>query len=373
MTNERGKDLRSYSRPAQRITENVEKSCSWRRGRPGRAAPTRHDALPSRQLQDAIVVAVGYVERARRMNIYAVGPVQLGLERILGHQTRPLLSRAGNRHRFPAARSEFSDEVVFRVRDNDVVLEIHAEVLRPVQLWMHGRLVRLCGTNQGSDLALFVDNAQRITAAFEDVEVSFRVDSDRPGIDKRAAGRIRAVCGDAGLAVPGNCPDLARLQAHHTNALVAEVGDIDPVPGFADVDPKDTVKLSPDRRTPVAGITRFSGAGDCRYSAGLQIDFSDAVVASVGYIQLPAVSDDQSVRLVERCLRGRGSVAAVAWFFGAREQADDAAPGHSGNSVPLIFADVPVFISVKGHSKGLDEPGLQGGASERALAATGDA
>src|SRR5439155_22847498 len=133
MTNERGKDLRSYSRPAQRITENVEKSCSWRRGRPGRAAPTRHDALPSRQLQEAIVVAVGYVERARRMNIYAVGPVQLGLERILRRQTRPLFSRTGNRHRFPPARNEFSTEVFFRIRDIDVVLEIHTAVLRPLQ------------------------------------------------------------------------------------------------------------------------------------------------------------------------------------------------------------------------------------------------
>src|SRR4051812_29124062 len=146
--------------------------------------------LISLNLQDAVVAAVGDVEGAVAVNVDAVGLVEFDFQGRALQAGGALFARAGDADDGAVFGDVFSNGVVLGVGNEDVAVPIEAEMFRAVE----GREFRVAaiagetfgaGAREGTDAALGIDDAQRVPAALEDVDVAFDVGHYGAGIDER--------------------------------------------------------------------------------------------------------------------------------------------------------------------------------------------
>src|SRR5262245_7612289 len=117
------------------------------------------------------------------------------------------------------------------VGDDDVVVRIDAEMFRPVKGRLPG-VAAVAGvaclaadTDRRANLALRIDDPQRMAAALQDVDVSLAIEAGGPRIDEGRRFRIRAIHGNSLLPVAGDEMHRARVEVDGPNAAVVEIRD----------------------------------------------------------------------------------------------------------------------------------------------------
>src|SRR6266849_4186778 len=80
-------------------------------------------------LEDAVVQAVGNVERSRSIHADAVGLIEFHPSRGSAGAAGPAFAAAGHRNYSAPIRKIFANHVVVRVGDDYIVARIHAQVL----------------------------------------------------------------------------------------------------------------------------------------------------------------------------------------------------------------------------------------------------
>src|SRR5687767_8621849 len=106
---------------------------------------------------------------------HAVRAIQLRLERVFRNESVSLLSIACNYHRSAFFRIVFSDQMILGVRDNYIVTQVYAQIFGPIQvpLFSVSGMRKLGRRDDGSNLAGFINNAKRIPAPLQDIDVAF--------------------------------------------------------------------------------------------------------------------------------------------------------------------------------------------------------
>src|SRR5262249_33108114 len=149
-----------------------------------------------------------------------------------------------------------ANQVVLRVGDEDAVA-IDAEVLGAVEGGQFGVTAIACGAGLASadhraNLPLAINDAQRVAAALEDINIPLVVGRDGAGIDQRRIHGLGAVLGHALLAVAGDGWNHASFHVDATDSTVVEIGDIHLLPLRIETDAVDAAKLRLRPRSAVA-------------------------------------------------------------------------------------------------------------------------
>ena len=127
---------------------------------------------------------------SRCIDAHAVRLIEFGLFGRAADAGSPFFPVPATRTSFPRFGHVLADDVVVGIGDQDVLIAIEAEMFRSAKRGLQGRAVvsgRPCLARPGqrANLALAIDDAQRMAAAFEHVHVSCAVGSDGPRIDQR--------------------------------------------------------------------------------------------------------------------------------------------------------------------------------------------
>src|SRR5262245_45003265 len=260
------------------------------------------------------------------MDEQAVRFVERDLQGFAAVDVITLFSGAGDPDNFAFLRRVLANDVIGRVGDDDVVVEIDAQMLGSIERRLD-RVAAVAGNSRfacagnGANLAISVDDAQRVTAAFEDVNVAFAIDAGGTRIDQWAGLCVGAVFRSVFLAVARDVDELVGFHVDVVNAALVEVGQIELAEIAGEGDAVDAAELHVLRWT-FAGEWFLAGA-DARERfdrAGLGIDLADAIVPRVGGVEDAVRRDGKAVHAVEGRLERRAAVAGVALGAGAGEQ-----------------------------------------------------
>ena len=227
----------------------------------------------------AMIVAVHDVQDAgRRMNEHAVRLVERHAQGFVAVALAGLafLARAGQADDLAVLGRVFADDVIGGVGDDYVVIAIDAQMFRPVEGSLPGvaavAAVALgAGPRHGADLPLGIDDAQRMSAAFENVDVSLAIGASGARIDERGRLGVGAVLRDPLRAAAGDVMDLAGLDVDKVDLAVIEIGKVEPGEVGIEGDAVDAAEPGRQRRFAVRGrlVAAPREGGDL---AGLRIN-----------------------------------------------------------------------------------------------------
>ena len=140
--------------------------------------PARGEASILHNLEHSIVVAIGDVKLPRcRVDRDAVGARELALRRIAPHACRAILSSAGDACDLPRLRVIAAHQMALRIRDDDRIIVVHAEMFGAIHRRFQGRAAiaraafGTAGIHHRADLARLIDHTKRIPAALKDVDL----------------------------------------------------------------------------------------------------------------------------------------------------------------------------------------------------------
>ena len=183
------------------------------------------------QLQHPVIAAVGDVERAVLVNANAVRLVQFEFERRAAESFVSLLTGAREANDLSVPWSILTDDVVLRIRDEDIAIKVEAEMFRTVHRG-EARVAAVAGAalltraDQGADRSVRIDEPQRIAAPFQDVNLTERISDDGARIVERRLGGFGTFWRDALATIAGDGVNEAGLPIDGADAVVVEVGEI---------------------------------------------------------------------------------------------------------------------------------------------------
>ena len=227
-------------------------------------------------------------------------------------------------------------------------------------------------TDDGPDLSFFVHQAQRVAPPGKNVEITTRMNHHSTRIKQWALNGLCAVFGDSLPTVSGNGSYDTRFQINYPDAPVVQVGHIKLLTRRIQGKVKSSIEFCLVGGATVPRIAGFTGAGDGRDDAGLQINLSDAVVARVGHVHV-FVFDVQAVRVIQLRVLGGSPIPTVGLLSCPSEKRDDPSGIDLADFLPLVLADIPVALLVEIYSKRLDQFGPFSRAPERTLTTTSNA
>src|SRR5687768_8450289 len=138
---------------------------------------------------------------------------------------------AGARHMDDAAfaRQVLSDDVVFGIGDEDVVVAIDPDMFGTVELRglcvaAVARIARLPGPGDGADSAPGIHNPQAVARALEDVEVPAGIYGHRARVHERRLNCDRSVGRNPSLPITGDRRDDSSCEVYRPDAPVREIG-----------------------------------------------------------------------------------------------------------------------------------------------------
>ena len=237
------------------------------------------------------------------------------LQRRTTHRSPALFPGASDADDPAVLRRELADEVTLGVRDDYVVIEVHAEVLRAVHRRgqrgsaVAGAALRAAGIDDGFDFAVGRDNAQCVAAAFEDVNVPLAIHRYGARVGERGVGRENAVLGSPLLPI---ARDNARLAGCNIQLVDArEVSD----------EELRAREIQCDAIRPAAArlLGRYAVAGEARDGAGLHIHLAHTPGPSIADKHVAIGQHGEVVRAVELGLKRRPAIARRASLAGARD------------------------------------------------------
>src|SRR5437899_840588 len=81
-------------------------------------------------------------------------------------------------------------------------------------------------SDNGANLSGAVEDPERVAASLEDINISFRIDSDCSRINQRRIDGFVAVLWDTFFPIAGDCRHDAGFQINHANTAIIEVSEV---------------------------------------------------------------------------------------------------------------------------------------------------
>jgi len=305
-----------------------------------------------RNLQHAIVAAVADIKRAVELHVNAVRLVQLGLVGRATQTGRAFVPVACDADDLALLHKTLPDHVILGVGDDHVALKIEAKMLRTVQgsqarVAAIAARAALAGADDGPDFALRINGPQSVAASLQNPNHSALAYGDGARIDERRRDRIRAVFGNATLAVTRDRSDDARFQIDRADAPVVEVREVNVLPLRIERRAIDMPALRLSGQPAVSAEAFPTDACDGRDDSGFAVDLSDAAVPGVGDENVVIGSDREIVRPIDLGAAHRAAVAGKARRAVAAERRDNPVRGNFPNFVPVHLDDDHVARAVE--------------------------
>ena len=294
---------------------------------------------------------------------------EFAFQRRTAQRSLALLARAGHAREFAVLRRELADQMALGIGDDDVVVEVHAQMLRAV----HGGFERgtaiagaaflAAGVDDGLDLSVRGHDAQGVATPFQDVNVALAIGRHRARIGQGSLRRHRTVLGPAFLAVARDDAELAGGEVQLVNPR--EVGDEELLAGEVE---RDAVRPAAARLLGRDIVTRDAG-----HRARLHVHLAHPAGPGVTDQDVAIGQHGEVVRAIELRLQRRSAVSGRTGLARAGDMREHALGIHLQQAVARDHLDdEEIARAIKIHAERLLQPGLQGGDSVALRAPAGE-
>ena len=165
---------------------------------------------------------------------------------------------------------------------------------------------------EGLDLSGAVDDAQSVSGAFEDIQVSAAVERDGARVDQRCFDRVVSVGGHAFLAISGDGGHDARFQINLPDAAIIEVSQSKDLAGLIERQAIDGAEFCCCGRPTVSGKPLSSRAGEIRDRAGAGVDLANPVVPRISNEDVAVRCNGEAMRSVQLGVGSGALITAVS-------------------------------------------------------------